>query len=274
MPSRALGAALTSALLLFAVHDARALDAGEASAAPEAARSEGLTRTFPYRQRRYLFSRDGRGGLAYVTSGARHGEVLPVVVFLHGMNPDGHVHPWLGATHRDLRGVVEPLVKAGRVAPFVLAAPTHTRYATGATVMWPGFDLGDFLDATQAALGDVATLDRARVVLVGHSAAGCNPRGGLFTDRLGKTDPVAIVAVDTCLDDDLVERFSALASRTRVHALWQRGWSRPFHELQSRCPTCSVRELTVPGGAPHEDILPMALDDVLPTLLPPLVARP
>jgi len=228
------------------------------------------TTVFPYRQRRFLYSRNPHGGLAYVTSGAARGASLPVVVFLHGMNPDELVHPWFGPPYGDLRPVLDSLVAAGKVAPLVLAAPTHTRYATGATAMWPRFDLDDFLDATEAALGETAKLDRTRVVVVGHSGAGCNAAGGILAESVRRVKRLALVDVDGCVDETILAPLAAASGSTPVYFFWQRTWARPMAQLESVCPACKVEEITDLGAgtSPHAAILPEALRRVLPALLP------
>lgn len=233
----------------------------------------GVTVTFPYEQRRYLFSRQGNGGLAYVTEGAARGAMLPTVVFLHGMNATEEMHPWVSGP-TDLRPLVERLVESGQLAPLILAAPTHTRYATGATWMWPEFDVEDFLAATEHALGGAAHVDRSRVVLVGHSAAGCNPTGGLIGPlvRFEARRLLAVVAVDTCLDPDIEASLVELSQKTELRVYWQRSWSRSFDGLQRSCQTgarpCTVEEIEGTGGVPHNTILPAALTRALPALLP------
>lgn len=205
-----------------------------------------------------------------MSSGARRGASLPVVVFLHGMNVDELVHPWFGPPHGDLRPVVDALVVSGKVVPVVVAAPTHTRYATGATVMWPRFDLDDFLGATEAALGDLATLDRARVIVVGHSGAGCNPSGGILAESVRRAKPLALVDVDGCLDGPVRSALGLASTAAPVIFFWQRAWARPLAELESACPACRVEEITdlAAGTSPHDAILPEALRRVLPELLP------
>lgn len=232
---------------------------------------------FPYRQRRLLYSRNAPGGFAYVSPGATRHAALPVVVFLHGMNPDGLMHPWFGPAKGDLRPVIDSLVASGKVAPLVVAAPTHTRYATGATVMWPHFDLGDFLDATEAALGEAAKLDRSRVIVVGHSAAGCNAKEGIFAESIRRARPLALVDIDGCLDDAIRSALTRASAATAVHFFWQHTWTRPIPELESACPACKIEEITdvVPHRSPHATIVPDALRRALPELLPaePAAAR-
>lgn len=229
------------------------------------------TTTFPYRQRTLLYSRDPAGALAYVTSGAVDGASLPVVVFLHGMNRDGVVHPWFGSPQGDLRAVVEPLVRAGKVAPLILAAPTHTRNATGAASMWPDFDLGDFLDATDAALAGSARIDRSRVIVVGHSGAGCNPSGGLLGEGVLRARPFAVVAIDTCVEERVTPRLASLAETANVRFYWHRSWRRPIAELAAACATCTIEEVVdlPPRSIPHVAMVPAVFRRALPELLPP-----
>ena len=230
----------------------------------------GTTFVFPYQQRRLLYSRNADGGLAYVSSGAERGATLPVVVLLHGMNPDELVHPWFGPPYGDVRLVVEALIASGKTTSVVIAAPTHTRYATGATVMWPRFDLDDFLDATEAALRESATLDRSRVVVIGHSGAGCNTTGGILAESVRRAKPLALVDVDGCLDEPVRSALTQASASVPVHFFWQRSWARPVAELVRACPECKVEEVAdfVPGTSPHVAILPEALRRVLPALLP------
>lgn len=235
---------------------------------PTTAASPGATVTFPYRQRRFLYSRNGSGGLAYVTSGAQRGATLPVVVFLHGMNPDEQMHMWFGPPYGDLRSIVEPLVSSGKVAPFILAAPTHTRFATGATVMWPRFDLSDFLDSTESALLGLAHVDRARVIVVGHSGAGCNATGGILGEGVRSAKPTAILAVDTCVDDRVVPELASIPASTRVRFFWQKTWARPIGDLERACERCEIEEVDLGSTQPHNAILPEALRRALPDLLP------
>jgi len=264
---RLLGVSLVAASLLVG-------GPGRAEGAPHvlasAAPASGATVVFPYRQRRLLYSRNASGGLAYVTSRALPGASLPVVVFLHGMNADEIVHPWFGPPYGDLRLVLESLVAEGKIAPLVLAAPTHTRYATGATVMWPRFDLGDFLDATEAALGATAKLDRSRVIVIGHSAAGCNGTGGILAESVRRAKPLAIVDVDGCVDEASIPALVQAAAAAPVRFFWQRTWARPIPELESACPACKVEEVTelAGGPSPHVTILAEALRRALPELLP------
>lgn len=235
----------------------------------------GETRTFAYRQKKFLFSREGPGALVHVPEGTADGATLPVLVFLHGQNKDRHMHPRFDGAPDDLRKIALELRTQGKTAPFLIAAPTHTRYATGATVMWPTFDVEHFLDATDAALGGRARTDRAHVVVVGHSAAGCNPNSGLFA--AGALPKVrAVVAVDTCLDAEICRAYLALAPKTELQIYWTTtpGWRRAFPDLEREClepsHACRVTEVRdLPSGtAPHDAVLGEALRRALPGLFP------
>lgn len=233
----------------------------------------GVTVAFPYDQRRLLFSRHGNGALAYVPAQAPRGGRLPLVVFLHGMNAEGHMHPWFGPPFGDLRKVVDPLIANGSVTPFVLAAPTHIRHATAARVMWPDFDLDDFVTKTDAAVSDLVEIDRSQVLVVGHSGAGCNPAGGILGDGVASAHPLAIFAVDTCVDERVLGSFAPLAEQTRLRFYWQSGWRRPVSELARACEHCELDEIVeLPGKPnPHLTILPVVMRRLLSEFLP---ARP
>lgn len=264
---------------------------GERPAEPRAAQlPRGATVTYPFAQRRYLYSRDGEGARAYVPAGVAPGASLPVVVFLHGMNKAGRVHPHLDDRGDDLRPLVDELVHSQRTAPFVLAAPTHTRYAYNAHVMFPAFDLSAFLDATDGALGELARVDRSRIIVVGHSGGGCNKTGGLFA--VPPREVRALVAVDTCLEPELEPLWSERITETDVRVYWQPTWARPWSSLAESCERaarsghragpggeelarCRIERLDdlEGAGSPHARILPEALRRALPELLPPGATR-
>ncbi len=235
----------------------------------------GETKTFPYRQKKFLFSREGPGALVHVPDGTADGATLPVLVFLHGQNKDRHMHPRFDGGPGDLRKIALELRTQGKTSPFLIAAPTHTRYATGATVMWPTFDVEHFLDATDTALGGRARTDRAHVVVVGHSAAGCNPNTGLFAARTMQKVR-AVIAVDTCLAPEISQAYLDLAPKTDLQVYWTStpGWSRAFPELEREClaPSHSCRVIEVrdlpPGSPPHDAVLGEALRRALPALFP------
>ncbi len=240
---------------------------------PAASATRFFSTEFEFEHRRYMFSREAPGSIAHV-AGGQPGESLPLVVFLHGMNADRDVHLWMGGGPGNLREHVDSWVRAGDVTPLILAAPTHTRYALAANLMWPDFDLSEFITATETALGGRAHVDTSRVIVVGHSGAGCNPRGGIFSPEVIKhPDRVsAVVAIDSCVDEDVTPTFQALARGTRVLYFWQPAWSRPVDDLAKICDapgaSCSVQEISGLHGNPHNTVLPVALGRALVELLP------
>jgi hypothetical protein len=252
---------------------------GEAASAPAALAPPaatipaplGTTTMFPYEQQRLLAPYNPNGGLAYVTRGVPREGSVPVVVFLHGMNAYGQMHMGFGAPFTDLRTVVDALVGAGRVAPLVLAAPTHTRGAFAARRMWPDFDIEDFLAATEAAVGGAVHLDRTRVVVVAHSGGACNPGHGVFSPSVRRASPLAVLAIDTCLYDDVIPELASLADDVPLRFYWQRQWARPVEMLTDTCSSCTIEEITdLPQKpSPHLAILPEALARALPDVLAP-----
>ncbi len=235
---------------------------------PPAAPS-GTTVTFAFDQERLVRDPQIPGGLAYLTVGATREAPRPVVVFLHGMNAYGEMHMSVSRPN-DLRIVLDGLVVSGRIAPVVLAAPSHNKKSWAAKMMWPDFDVRAFLDATEAALGGVR-LDRQRVVVVGHSGGGCNPDGGILGKGVTRASPLAVLAVDTCLKDPLLPSYLALAAAAPLRFYWQPAWKRPLLEdLAATCEGCRVEEIPdLPIKTAHSAILPAALERALPELLPP-----
>lgn len=241
--------------------------------AQEASIIEGESVAFRFDQKRYVYSRQAAGSLAYVPANVDAGATVPVVVFFHGLNPDEKLHPELDGSAFDLRRAVDALVRDGKVAPFVLAAPTHSRLATGTRAMWHDFDLDRFLTTTQEALGTRARIDRSRVVLVGHSGGGCNPAAGILAPNVAVH---SILAVDTCLDTEVSQRLLSLAQRTEVRFFYQRGWKRPFEAFEEGCREaahCSAQEIGDLGTNPHREILTEALRVALPKVLPAATAK-
>lgn len=232
----------------------------------------GTTTTFKYKQRKLLFSRNGAGGLAYVPAGADRSRPLPIVVFLHGLNAEEQMHPWLNGHEGDLRSLADQLIGSGAVESFVLAAPTHTRYATGIKSMWPDFDLADFVGETSRALRGDVQVDTSRVILIGHSAAGCNVAGGILGPKARMPGLLANVVVDTCMKPEIEAALAAQTETTQLRVFWQPNWERSFDELRASCDAhpraCRVEEIDAPGKVPHNTILPLAFTRALTEFLP------
>ena len=173
---------------------------------------------FPHQDAHFLHRFQRNGGAAVVPERAGSDEPLPILVFLHGTNSTSEPHMWLGGGGKDLRPLVKRLVEGGQVEPFVLAAPSHTRHAGLAATVWQGFNLNAFVDDVVHATQGQVIVDRTRVVLAGHSGAGCNPQGGLAADywSAGAPLPLALVSIDPCWDRKMGRRVCAPSRRGAV----------------------------------------------------------
>lgn len=260
-----------------------ALAAGllSASWAPEA---DAKTLFFPHQDARFLHQFQKNGGAAVLPSQPAE-EPLPLVVFLHGVNPTNEKHLWLGGGGKDLRPLMQRLIDGGEVRPFVFAAPSQTKNAGLARKVWQGFDLNQFVEDVVLATAGTVSIDRERVVLAGHSGAGCNPEGGLAADywSAGTPLPVALVSIDPCLD----RKMGGALARRPVEvplllwwqpAIWVREPAKFTAALSLDKPAARVdrvRELPPTGANPHEAILPIALESAVRELFsPPQAALP
>jgi hypothetical protein len=228
---------------------------------------------FPHQDARFLYRFQRNGGAAVLPENVNANEPLPIVVFLHGTNPTSETHMWLGGGGKDLRPLVKRLIDGGQVQPFVLAAPSQTKNAALAATVWQDFDLNAFVDDVVRATDGQARIDRTRIVLAGHSGAGCNPRGGLAADfwSAGSPLPLALVSIDPCLDRKMGGAFARRPSEVPLLLWWQPAiWVRQPAKFEAALlrdkpeqRVDRVRELPPMGANPHEAILPVALESAL-----------
>jgi len=228
---------------------------------------------FPHQDGRFLYRFQHNGGAAVLPERAAAETALPLVVFLHGTNPSSEPHMWLGGGGRDLRPLIKRLIESGQVKPFVLAAPSQTKNAGLAAKVWEGFDLNAFVDDVVAATDGAVSIDRTRVVLAGHSGAGCNPSGGLAADfwSAGVPLPLALVSIDPCLDRKMGGAFARRPTEVPLLLWWQPAiWVREPAKFEAALTRDKpeervdrVRELPPMGANPHEAILPVALESAL-----------
>lgn len=240
----------------------------------------GQTLYFPHRDERYLRSRQKNGGAAFVPAGVSADVLVPAVVFLHGTNARGRPHPWFGARGPDLRPLVESLVARGEVAPFVLAGPSQTKSAVFGRTLWQDFSLARFTADLELALAGRATIDPSRLILVGYSGAGCNPSGGLAgEDRSdGGLRPLALVAIDPCLNEEMGSAFALRAPHVPLLMFWQtNAWPRDVDgwlgAMSERPIAPVIARLDAPLPNPHRSIVPMAIELVVRTLVGPPASR-
>lgn len=218
-----------------------------------------------------------RRGRRIRAGGAVDEEPLALVVLLHGTNPNAYLHLWLGGGGRDLRPFAASLVHTEQVLPFVLAAPSQTRSAGSGAALWNAFQLRTFVEAIEDALVGAVQIDRQRIVIFGHSAAGCNPEGGLASDfwTAEGVSAWALVSVDPCLDAQMGTAMARRPSTVPLWVWWQsRSWQRSPVDfwaaltlMTGDARTDRMQKLAAPGPNPHETIVPLAFERTLRELL-------
>jgi hypothetical protein len=212
--------------------------APDAAAAPAAtpAKLPGKTYEFHYDGKDVRRPKLAWSARAYVTpEAAAAGKPLPLVVFLHGTNKKLIKYRWMGGGQDpDLRAVIGDLVKRGVIEPVIIAAPSSVVKSQVSTSSWDYFDLDKFVARTEKALGGAAQIDATRIIVAGHSGAGCSTEGGLATISGGKRRVHAILSIDTCMRTWLAHRLSHAGKRTHVVATYQTvSWTdRPFDEFR------------------------------------------
>jgi hypothetical protein len=198
---------------------------------------------FPYRDAELLSPGESAGGMVVVPSGPPEGATLPLVVLLHGVNNDQVLHMWFGTSaYPDVAAIGAKTIASGASAAYILAAPSQTKVAWSGRRMWQDFDLDDFVRAVEAALGTHARIDREQVIVIGHSGAACNPDGGLL--RVARTPslvvPRAILAIDTCMDEDSGAALGSSPESARVLVRYQAEiWPRPLDRFRATFKTAA-----------------------------------
>jgi pimeloyl-ACP methyl ester carboxylesterase len=160
------------------------------------------------------------------------GSPKPLVVFLHGVNTDHTRFRFVGGKPEepDLRIIVARLVERGAIPPLVLGAPTTTVACDLPITLWPSFDLDRFVERAVRALRPHAAIDLERVVVVGHSGAGCNATGGLMSAVAGTSLHLrGVLSVDTCMAESDAQLAAITPPGTDLIVTWQPlTWPRPF----------------------------------------------
>jgi hypothetical protein len=192
---------------------------------------------FPYRDADFLFGGETNGGMVVVPDAVPRGEKAPLVVLLHGVNPEPVLHMWFGVkAYPDLSALSAQMIASRASVPFIFAAPSQTKGAMSGRHMWQDFDLDDFVRAVDAAVGARAAIDRDAVYVIGHSGAGCNPDGGLL--RVARAPslvvPRGILAIDTCMDEDSGPALGSAPESAKVWVRWQPEiWPRPLDRFRT-----------------------------------------
>lgn len=233
---------------------------------------------------------------AYVGRAFVHDRVLargaskkaPLVVFLHGLNKELIPHRWMGGGNEgDVRRIVVELVERGAIEPPILAGPgSVVPEAVSRGASFVAFDLDRFVELTRDALNGTATIDEHRVVVAGHSGAGCSAKGGLASVPRARSAPLAVLAIDTCMPGALAEALGAAPPQTHVVVTWQTAsWSREFEHFRrvfgasaKAHPAAegTLRELDHLPARPraHDATVAQTFDKWLPRILPPPPASP
>ncbi len=209
------------------------------------------------------------------------GRPLPLVVFFHGLNKALIPHRWMGGgTEGDVRRIVSELIESEKIPPVLLAGPGSVeRAAVSHGASFPSFDFDQFVQLVEENLGDVARVDRARVVVTGHSGAGCSEKGGIVSATSSQLKPFALVSIDTCMPGSLAESLGRAPSDVHVLVTWQTAtWDRNFSHFRATFererkahPEASgtLRELDQLPNLPrsHDATVKQTFDKWLPRLL-------
>lgn len=210
--------------------------------------------SFPFKDDSWLLPGQTFGGLAHVGTDVE--SPAPLFVWLHGNN-DSTLHRGMGVSPgNDLRSLVP--------STYIVAAPSQTANAKGYS-LWKGFSLDDFVQAVEKATG--CEVDRSRVILAGHSGAGCSPPNGLLSSY-GSVRPSMLISIDTCLGSTYGPLYRTIADGgTDVRVYYQPfTWKRDFQGFANTFGgKGTFEQVAIPSGGsgnPHEDIVPAALRKV------------
>ncbi len=222
-------------------------------------------------------------GRAFVPAESTAGATLPLLVFLHGLNRALIPHRWMGGGDEgDVRRIVGEMVARGALPPVVVAGPGSVQpAAVSGGASFPVFDVDRFIELTETALDGVARIDRARIVVAGHSGAGCSAGGGLVAAARARVRPLAILSIDTCMPLPLAEALGGGPPETHVVVTWQTvswkrdfaGFQRAFARAREKRPGMDgvLRELEALPAMPraHDATVSQTLEKWLPRVLPP-----
>ncbi|MFO0553571.1 MAG: hypothetical protein U0271_34635 [Polyangiaceae bacterium] len=206
---------------------------------------------------------------------------VPLIVFFHGLNRAQIPHRWMGGGDEgDVRKILSALIESGEVEPHVLAGPGSVeKDAVGGQASFPVFDFPKFVAQVVASLPEGVEIDPTRIIVTGHSGAGCSAKGGIVSAI--ESNPFAIVSIDTCMPGSLASSLGAVDAATHVIVTWQTvSWDREFEvfrklfmkEVKSHPPNeGTLRELDQLPARPkaHDATVKQTFDKWLPRLLPP-----
>ena len=120
-----------------------------------------------------------------------------------------------------------------------------------------------------------------RVIVLGHSGAGCSDKGGIIASTTAAKPPLAIISIDTCMATTLASGLAAAPPKTHVIVTWQAvSWERDFKHFKLVFERTRkdhpqeagvLRELDQLPGLPlaHDATVKQTFDKWLPRLVPP-----
>ncbi|MFO0618352.1 MAG: hypothetical protein U0414_37510 [Polyangiaceae bacterium] len=210
------------------------------------------------------------------------GKPAPLIVFFHGLNKALTPHRWMGGGNEgDVRRIIADMVDAGDIPPVIVAGPGSIEpAAVSGGESFPVFDLDKFVYLSRKAIAGIAEIDEARIIVTGHSGAGCAKTGGVACGAVAKEPPYAIISIDTCMNAALAEGLGAAPPTTHVIAAYQSGaWERDFDVFRAVFDDLVAKHPANPGILRLMDELPTNFHDYAPMLtyqkwLPALLGTP
>jgi hypothetical protein len=192
------------------------------------------------------------------------GKPVPVVVFFHGLNKALVRHRWMGGGQEgDVRRIVLDLIAEGAIPPVIVAGPGSIQPdAVSDGASFPVFDFDKFMNMTKKSLEGIAEIDPRRIVVTGHSGAGCSEVGGIVSSLHSAFTPLSIISIDTCMGSKLALSLSAAPPDTNVVVTWQTGsWDRDFDSFQIAFKKSLSSHPAAPGVLRTLDELPTKSHD-------------
>lgn len=210
------------------------------------------------------------------------GKPAPMVVFFHGLNKALTPHRWMGGGQEgDIRRIILEMVDAGDIPPVIVAGPGSIEPAAVSDgSSFPVFDLDKFVYQSRKAIAGIAEIDETRIIVTGHSGAGCTATGGLGCATVAKDPPYAIISIDTCMNTGLAQGLGKAPPGTHVLAVYQSGaWERDFDQFRVVFEDLVAKHPPNPGVLRLMDEIPTNFHDYAPTLtyqkwLPALLGTP
>jgi hypothetical protein len=240
---------------------------------------------FPFDDAVRLLPGETHAGKAWRSRGLpADGSAVPLVIFVHGIIFDGQRHHWLTLDRNgpwDARPFMSDLVESGEVAPLIVAVPSQTRDATDPGKLFIGLEFAAFVRAVEDAIAPYQRVDRARIVVIGHSGSACDPNNAAFASLRAKTFvPRALLAIDGCLAPSNARLLATTeAARDVIVTYQQQIWTeRPLDEFRATWDRELERtwprglrvleRLEPPSDNPHLAIVEQTARRWLPSILP------